>query len=372
VSGRQGLGDQLACLWRRFQVPLANFGVAAMIAVLTAVLALVMEDALPLRGSATFDLVRLLVAAAALAGLLAAVVWRGVVYDRTGTLFYVRMLDHRMQDWHTKAVRLAHSRRMSLRPVTPWVDFAARTRNGVADLVDDCARIITALNAAMLGDRDDTAYTIAANMRWPAALAVGAELPAVDKLRLLELDTPSTHEQRRAAEISFALPTEPPGPGVVDRELPPIKYPMPGADPGEGRVGLLLFFTQAARRIEAEKVFAGCGVGEYHIIQPVWVNLDRRELVPGCLTRQHFEMYAQVLPEAVAEVKRQAGDRELVVAAALPKALALALGWGLAQRGCRFFARTHLLLHDGERNSYLPVRAHPSQPAAAPHDAAMK
>jgi hypothetical protein len=44
----------------------------------------------------------------------------------------------------------------------------------------------------------------------------------------------------------------------------------------------------------------------------------------------------------------------------------LSLGWGLAQRGVRFFAGTHLLWFDKAGSLYRPVRVHPSQPDTPP------
>jgi len=58
------------------------------------------------------------------------------------------------------------------------------------------------------------------------------------------------------------------------------------------------------------------------------------------------------------------GNRELVIAAAMPKTLALALGWGLAQGTSRFFNNTHLLHHSEASGRYTPVRVHPSQPTS--------
>ncbi len=55
-----------------------------------------------------------------------------------------------------------------------------------------------------------------------------------------------------------------------------------------------------------------------------------------------------------------------MIAAAMPKTLAVALGMGIARMGVRFFTGTHLLLWDERTRSFLPTRAHPSQPATFP------
>jgi hypothetical protein len=360
------IGSWIVGLWWRLLVPVANFLVATAIAVVAAVLGLVVGDLLPLTGHRQFSGARWGALALTLIVLFAVILWRGTVYRSTGTLFYIRMLDHSMVDWHTTAVKLALRRRMSLRSVTPWTDLAARTHDGITDLVEPCARVTSALHTAVSCDRDDTASTIAPNMPWPVSLAIGTELPDIGGLRLLELDGPVSASGAFATEISFALPVTPPPPGLAARELTVESHTMPHPSPGSTRVGLLLAFTEKARRIDAEQIFAPFGVGTYHVVLPTWVSPDRHELVPGCLNKAHFETLAQVLPEAVADIKQQAGANELVVAATLPKTLALALGWGLAQRGCRFFAGTHLLFFNGDGRPYQPVRTCPSQPSTAP------
>ena len=113
------IGSWMVGLTWQLLVPVANFLVATMIAAVAAVLALVVEDLLPLTGPRECCAARGCALVMTRVGLCAGILWRGTVYRLTGTLFYLRMLDHSMVDWHATALKLAHRRRMSLRSVTP-------------------------------------------------------------------------------------------------------------------------------------------------------------------------------------------------------------------------------------------------------------
>lgn len=328
----------------------ANFAVAFALASTAALLGLVVEDLLPVSGDRHCSAARYALLGVTLLALLLALLWRRSAHGRTGTLFYVRLIDEAWQDWHVIPVQVASRRRMSLRSVTRWVDLPSRTRHGVIDLVDVCSEIASALEAVVNGDRDDTGYTIAPNMLWPAALAVGAELPIVDCLELLELSGRPDGSGGGITEISYPLPQ----PSASDAATP---APVPHRSGGT-RVGLLLTFT--ARGLDPGTVFAGIGVGEYYRLCPEWFGVDLARGIGARFTGEQLATLAESLPPVVANIKQAAGDRDLVVAAAMPKTLAMALGWGLAQGACRFFAGIHLLHYDGRR--YIPVRVHPAQP----------
>ncbi|GLI00901.1 hypothetical protein [Phytohabitans aurantiacus] len=337
-------------------VATANFAVATALAGTVALLGLVVEDSLPVTGQREFSTARVLLLGVALVALFAAVVWRGSVYRRTGTLFYVRLIDGALSDWHVALVRVASRRRMSLRSVTRWVDLPSSTRNGTIDLVNTCTEVAAALEAVVNSDRDDTAYTISPNMPWPAAVAIGAELPIVDSLRLLELRGRPDSSSDDVAEISFRL-----APPTGDTALPGATTHLTTGS----RVGLLLVFT--SRGLYPHTVFDGMDVGEFYKLDPASLGITRHAGTD--LTGAQLAALAQALPPAVAAIKQAARDRELVIAAALPKTLAMALGWGLAQGQCRFFAGTHLMhCVDNESGRCVPMRVHPAQPASSKND----
>ena len=356
---RARIGRLMRGTWR---LAVANLAVAATFALTTAVLSLIVEDLLPQQPPAQLRPNRVAVLAGAVLLLLAAVWIRTLLHRYTGTLFYLRLLDDAMPDRHTAALAAAARNRMSLRPVTRWADLHAHTRNGIIDLTEPCRQIATGLETAVNTDRDDTGTTIAANLLWPAALAVGAELPIVDDLRLLELDD---------TELMFTLRPAQPEPGIIGRESSPADQPQPGPTAGgpahAGRVGLILAFGKAATQasMQPASVFAGLGVSEWHRLRPGALT-DISELETRRFTDDDLSAFARSLPAAVTDIKQAAGTRELVIAAALPKTLALALGWHLSQSPCRFFTGTHLLHHTGY--GFTPMRTHPAQPTEAPTD----
>jgi hypothetical protein len=353
--------------WRQWRgtllIAAANLAVATTVALVTAVLALIVGDVLPIDGPWRFSGLRWTLLAVVLVLLVAAILWRSSVHRQRGTLVYVRLLDQIMNDWHVHAVDLAGRRRMALRPVTRWIDLRSHTEGGVIDVVGPCAELTDELRRTILAGRDDAGSTIAPNLLWPMAIAVGSELPPVKDLRMLEL--PGAHADLVKEEILFTPPMQPAPPGLVRDALgvEDIKA-MPGHRGGAGRLGLLLAFGPSAQHMDPTGVFAAFGVGEYCRIRPSWMAVDLAGLTPDCFTGAQLAILAQALTEQIAHLKDKTGDRELVVAAAMPKALALAVGFGLAQSGIRFFADTHLLHFDSDAQSYLPMRVHPSQPTS--------
>lgn len=337
-------------------IALANFLIALCAALTTALLALVLEDALPLTWplKVSAGLWSLLAVSAVL--LFGTVLLRGRIHRHTGTLFYVRLLGDEMTDRHDTALQAAARGRMSLRSVTRWVDLPTRTSNGVIDISATCADVSAALETAVNTDRDDTAYTIAPNTLWPAALVIGAELPIVDGLRLLELPDPTPRP------VSFTL-TEPVAPaGIVTDELN-LHTGTPGAP-----VGILLAFTRASVRMTPEKTFGQFSLSRCCRIRPAGID-GIEKLADVTFTGPEIAAFARPLAEAIIRVQDEAGTRGVIIAAAITKTLAVAVGWELAQANTRFFAHTHLLHHDQQTDSYVPVRVHPAQPAHPPRPA---
>lgn len=130
------------------------------------------------------------------------------------------------------------------------------------------------------------------------------------------------------------------------------------AESNSSRIGVLLGFTQNAKKFEIE-TFSEFGVGSVHIFSPpggvpsagAWLTADQMGL-PHSLT---------------AELKTlKDNNNELVIVAFIPKIVAVALGFELTQQGFRFFAGIHLLHFGGGSTGFIPMRAHPSQPATRP------
>ncbi|MGW9307759.1 hypothetical protein ACWGPQ_07085 [Saccharomonospora azurea] len=339
---------------RRGQLPvvLSNTLIVVSAAVLTAALALVVEDAIPKAGEGEPEIVPL--RAALLLGmlvvLLVALAWRTVVHDTRGTLFYVQILNEGMANRHTEPLRAAQAEHMSLRTVTRWIDLASRRRGGVVDVVEPCHEVGRALEESVNTDRDDTGYTVAPNLLWPMSLAVGAHLPQGDNLRLLELGQGS-------GDIGFELNS--PGTGKLKSELHPV--PEPKGD----RVGVWLALTESARFCDVN-TFAQFGVSTVHVVT-YGDKLPGHDGYQPRFDRDDLASLGADAAEKLREIKAQAGSRELVVIAMVPKTTALAIGWQLSQmKKCPFFHSTHLMAHDPNTKAYVPMRVRESQPTTPP------
>ncbi|MEU7616648.1 hypothetical protein AB0B27_11175 [Micromonospora rifamycinica] len=328
---------------------MANFAIVTLAALTTAALGLIVEDLVPLKPPRQVSTERAILLAVALVLLFAAVLWRGLIHRRTGTLFYVRLLADDMPDLHDAAIQVAARRRMSLKSVTRWADLPTHTHEGVIDLSATCADIAAALEIVVNTDRDDTAYTIAPNILWPAALAIGAELPIVDNLQLLELPDPRTPKP-----ITFTL-TKAVTPATLITEELPLDTTTP-----DGPIGLILAFAPAAAKMSPQRVFGEHPVSRCRRIRPAAID-DVAELGDRIFTGPEVAAFARPLAEAIIAVQDEAGTRGVAIAAAMPKMLAMAIGWHLAQAKTRFFDRTHLLHYGQQTAAYTPIRAHPAQ-----------
>ncbi|WP_432902538.1 hypothetical protein ACQP1S_02610 [Micromonospora matsumotoense] len=328
---------------------MANFAIVTLAALTTAALGLIVEDLVPLKPPRQVSPERVALLAVALVLLFVAVLWRGLIHRRTGTLFYVRLLADDMPDLHDTAIQVAARGRMSLKSVTRWADLPTHTHEGVIDLSATCADIAAALETVVNTDRDDTAYTIAPNILWPAALAIGAELPIVDNLQLLELPDPRTPKP-----ITFTL-TKAVTPATLITEELPLDTTAP-----DGPIGLILAFAPAAAKMTPLAVFAEYSVSQCRRIRTGAVS-DTAELNRITFTGPEVAAFARPLANAIIAVQDEAGTRGVVIAAAMPKVLAMAIGWHLAQAKTRFFDRTHLLYYDQQSATYTPIRAHPAQ-----------
>ncbi|WP_017975255.1 hypothetical protein [Actinopolyspora halophila] len=331
------------------RVSLANAVIVVAASLITASLALILEDLLPRDDSDGYVvLTRWLAGITALVLLVVGLVWRARLHRKRGTLFYVQLLDEAMPNWHEQPLAAAQQRRMSMRSVVRWVDLGQRVDNGVIDVVEPCREIGAVVEEAINNDREDTGYTVAPNMLWPAALALGAYLPHPESLRLLEL--------LPAEEREFALTERSRGrsgsvSGQLDGQLP------------RGRVGVWLAFTPAARYFSAE-MFERFGVRTAHTV-------TFRGETPGPnyspdLSSMDMAHLGGELAEHLVRVKKEAGERELVVVAMVPKSVMLAVGWQLSQHDCRFFRGTHLMHYDQASKDYIPMRVRESQPTTPP------
>lgn len=326
----------------------ADVAVASLLAALTAVVALVLEDVLPAPGMSIRDAGwsgwRIGFLSVAFVLLLVFLGWRRRVHRTTGTLFYVRMLDEVFVDWHERAAAAAFRRRMDMQVVSRWVDLRPDD-DGVIDVVTECDQLVTQIESAVNSDRHDTATAVAPNVLWPIAFAVGRVLHGFIDVRLVELsDQP---EARRSSHRTIRM--EP--------------WPTPLTD-GGGRVGVVAWFTDTMTDHFRESLASEMKSRD---VNSAWLlTLDRPANTNDPASADELAELGRELTEHLAGIRRRTAASELVVYARLAKVTALATGQHLATSGVRFFDRTYLMNWEVESGRYVAMRVHPSQPAGLP------
>lgn len=343
-----GLRDSLDRWWwrpDRKRLATANFVVVALATAIAGTASLLIEDALPKPGDhAVLVPTRLLLLIVLLALLWAALWLRTHTYRSGGTLYYTHALAEGMSDLRRDALAQAVAHHMALRTLSRWIDLPDNTNpHGVIDIHTVCAEIGASLEDLINNDNPDTGYTIAPNLLWPIALAVGTYLPPVLDTRLLELQSAT------AASATIRL---------GDTTPITLTHTTTHLDPTATRTAIVLAFTPNAKHYD-DTVLTGFGINTTHI-------LAGPDGIPTDTTPPLTASQLAALPRALAdhlEPLITSTDERLVIAY-LPKTVALALGWELSRKRIRFFAGTHLMNYD--RGAFVPMRVHPSQPATPP------
>ncbi len=329
---------------------LADVAVAVLVPASAAVFGLVLEDAFPVNGNPrTISPVRWTIMIIFIILLVLFVAYRRWVYRGTGTLFSLIFLDESMSDYHEKARAEAARWHMAERLIGRRVDILGRERDGVVDVVQPCQDLSLTVEDALNQDREDTGYTVAPNLLWPAALAVGAALTRTEKMRFLDYDKETTEFrlQDKAAE-RVAVRTDP------DLVI---------AEPTGDRRGVLLACTPQAT-FNIDQRCAEFGISEFVRLGPHSQIQGRR------LSGPEMCRLADDLAGDLADIKYTTRGRELVVIAFMPKTVSLLTGWYLARyvshQEARFFAGTHLMHYVRSEDRFVAMRVHPSQPTAFP------
>lgn len=317
-------------------------------AIVTGAISLILDDLLPkTHPEETFVTSRwtLLIAGVLL---IAIAVWmRYEVRTYSGTLFSVQVLDEgiadRTNEGGTETRSAANTRYMYLRSLHRWADYEHATHHGVIQLHELSHEIGATLESLMNTAADDEGtQTVSPNMPWPMALSVGTFLPARQAdIRLLDLPKRPGDEQR---EFPLRSADE-------VRTAPKIRQRHQLDGVHGNRVGAFLTMTENPD-LERFRAFDASTV--YTVAVP-----------PG-EHRSHYEEFelealGRIMAEELTAIKEDHPDGELVVAATIPAAVALSIGWNLTQYTVRFYQGTHLLHDDGTR--CVPMRVRPSQPA---------
>lgn len=346
-----------------------NLAVVVLAATITALLALVVEDWLPVgpaspavaegvwgRRGWLFGVLGMLVIA---------VVVRTAVKSSRGTLFYVQLLDDSMANWHKSPLQAAEERHLAVKWVLRWISLSRRTQSGVIDLVEPCTELAHTVQSEINADTADTGYTLAPNTLWPVSFALGASLPNPDRLTLLEF----ANNQENENDTAISLQSKEATTSSLERDELEMKPPT-----GD-RVGVWVALTKSANQCN-EKKFRPFGVGTLHRItyEGRFPGVNGWEPKFG---KKELERFGRELADLLGEIKEQAGSRELVVIAMMPKTTALAAGWYLSgkslsyrENGRRivlsFFENTHLMNFDMPTGQYVPMRVSESQPTLPP------
>lgn len=322
-------------------------------AIVTGSISLVLEDLLPkLNAEETIVYPRWILLASSVL-LVAFAVWlRYEVRSYSGTLFSLQVRDEGMADGAgdggTDPKVAADRRYMYLHSLHRWIDFEHAARWGVVDLHVLCHEVGTTLELLINTAWSEGTRTVAPNMPWPVAMAVGTYLPARQvEIRLLELPTQSRHREH---EFALGVAAD----AHVDSGVSSVHH-LPGAH--GNRVGALLSLTEEPDRGDLD-CLRPFGVDTAYAVTASREARPPDSSVP--FAEPELESFGRTLAEELIEIKRAHAREELVVAAVLPVAVAMSAGWHLTQHTCRFYRNTYLLYFDGDK--LVPMRARPSQP----------
>jgi hypothetical protein len=355
--------------------PRFDVGIALLAATTTAFATLVLEDAFALGGTESqFDGPRW--GGTLASAFLLAVLVRGRQrrVRTTGTLYYLRYLQEWMSDWHLDDLDVIRSTYLDRRVIGRWSTEAPK--NGVLDLVEDTAAITSELQRSFNDDRADTAFNIAPNLLLPVAIGVGFDLYGWDSIILEELFgdkllswalTDAAGAGTHAMPVTLVADRHPNGTSVLvtaDLTDQGATSPPPWRFRTHYRVG----------------VFTGPG-----LVQPqkVVVSTQQRPVYPLDTVVVHPARAAKAVVGAIRRALHENPASTVVLAARMPKTVALAVGWGLAnwttrehpgcgQMGCRQVACLHpwrrlvVAMPDQETlgGGYHLTRVHRSQPTA--------
>ncbi|MFC0438072.1 hypothetical protein [Kutzneria buriramensis] len=328
----------------------ANVAVVVAAAGLTSTAGLVVGDLLPKPAPTDVIVASRVIAVVIMFVILVSVLTlRGRMHRVTGTLFYLNVLDEDWEDRRQEAARTAAAQHQAFRSVSRWVDLHHRTSpEGVIEVADIAREVGVTIEDLINLDTPQTGYTVAPNMPWPLALAVGTHLPAPPGLRVAQF-----YDDEPVDSFPLAAPRQ---------QLTRHDHRTIGSG---GRIGVWLAFTAAAEKFTIEQ-FSAFGAGDVHVISaeqgPPTAQRPARRLTAAELASLPAEL-AEYLVTFRTEADRQ--QRELVVVAMIPSSVALAVGWRLARHRCRFFSGTHLMHYDQKRG-LLPMRARESQPGHPP------
>jgi hypothetical protein len=350
-------------------------GLTAFLLPLTiAVASLVLEDLLPKGDNPSTTRARLLVLLGGLIALVGAAVWLNYLGTRRGTLFYVRLIDSHMHDWHSSAHELAVRDMLASRVIAEPITMMP----GNGDVIDVQEHLATArrdLQQAFNSDDRRTGYHVAPNMLWPVAFGLGYDLTAPAGLTLVDFGFPVGEASVGAFE--WALDN-------LRREIPAGFRSLEKADKaGTDESGPMLVAATMTNDPDLARfdylVGKSIRVGIFKNGNPVAVSVGT-DAGAGVV---HPARATEDWVAAIREALHSTAGRVVLLVAKVPKTVALAGGNLLANPGstgprsddpgcgyqncanesCRQPWRFLVPMHyDIPQKKWFPVRVHPDQP----------
>lgn len=332
----------------------ATLAVIVLGAIVTAAVSLILEDVLPKSDPGELFVVSRWVFLGASLLLVTLAVWlRYEVRNYSGTLFSVQALDEgatdRLNDGGMDSRLAANHRYMQLRSIHRWVDYEQFLDRGVIDVHGLVREIGAVLEILINTSADEDRQTVAPNMPWPMAMAVGAYLPARQfNMHVLELPgrrSDTGHEfPLRYSEDENTVPNT-------------TKKHHLSEEPGT-RIGAFLILDDRVTQTDLG-IFHPFAVTTVYTVE---VSSSSADAGPSRYVEPELETCARLFAEQLATIKETHPDEELVIAADISAAVALSLGWHLTQYALRLYRHTHLLYLEGARP--VPMRVRPAQPAS--------
>ncbi|MDN5789578.1 MAG: hypothetical protein L0H25_01740 [Micrococcales bacterium] len=350
--------------------------------------ALVIEDALPIAPGERFDARRGL---ALLAAVLLAVGlgwWSARLRGKDGTLYVIRYLEEWMDDWHQKELIDDHKGRLDVRAITRTAP--ALPEDGVWDVTADLEQMSRDLQMAMNDDDSSSGFHLAPNLLWMAGISLGYQLYADwDNVTLEEYA--DRRDSSPHVDDSFTWRLTPNDDAARGRPLTlrsqmadhapcgTVLVTFDLTDPGEGRLVHPTKPTQwCADRWYRVAAFPEDSEGVDMPSRPVLVATEKGRVDEQRAVTEPWTA-TRVCVAALRQALHENPDATILVAARLPKSISVAVGWwlmnctrkhhpgcgisGCRQESCRHpWSRLVPLHFDGATNTYRLTRVHRGQP----------
>jgi hypothetical protein len=240
-----------------------------------------------------------------------ALLWiRSRLSATAGTLYYVRMLDPSMTDWHEAAER--HAQREYLQLFEVSRDTLMEERDGVIDVRSQRRRAFEYLEELFNADDQRTGFTVAPNMLWPVAFGLGYRAALRPGAKLLDFGVDSTSKFTWEPDAGA-------GPGL------PVTTRTEAAGAVEGAAVLVTLTTQAQASWPQWLVGQKVRVGRFAddgTVQGLTVGSEAQDVDP----KQAAETWVGAIREALHD-----RDGPVLLAAQAPKTVAFAAGYLLGQ-----------------------------------------